>query len=63
MIDKVMVRSYSAKSSKQVKRKCPLHKRLERAELVDWGKGGRALYFECGIAKDPDTGAVWKNGY
>lgn len=52
MIGKVNVQSYSAKSSKQVKRRCPRCRRMAWAELVDYGKGGLLLFCECGHVRE-----------
>lgn len=48
MIGKVALKSYSAKWWKQVNRKCPTCKKRLAAQLVDYGKGGQVLAFECG---------------
>ncbi len=53
MIGKVAVKSYKAVSSRQVKRLCPKCKRREQAEEVDYGEGGKLLFFACGHVRDP----------
>jgi hypothetical protein len=52
MIGKVNVKSYAAKSSKMVRRKCPRCRKIADASLVNYGKGGLLLFCACGNVRE-----------
>lgn len=52
MIGKVNVKSYKAKSSRLVRRKCPACHKNAKAELVDYGKGGMLLFCACSHVRE-----------
>lgn len=52
MTGKVNVKSYAAVLSKVVRRKCTGCKKVQTAQLVNYGKGGCLLFCVCGDVRE-----------
>ncbi len=62
MIGKVTFKSYSAVSSRFVRRKCPHCLSQQDAEEVDYGEGGKVVFLSCGTTYDPRKKKAYEAG-